>query len=116
MAITVNLLLWDGENWALSAGMQQSLERFHNKFCRAILGISMWEVSMYKVKKWSILARVCVPSMENIIYYRRLDWMRKIAIMSSNRNPRKFLNAWISSCPVGRTNLTTHDSFLNCKF
>ena len=113
MAITVNLLLWGSENWALSSNMQQKLERFHSKSCRAILGINMWEVSMYKVKNWTILARVGVPSMEKIIHYRRLAWMHKIAIMPSNRNPKKFLNAWISSKrPVGRPNITTRDSFL----
>ena len=51
--------------------------------------------------------------MEKIIHYRRLAWMHKIAIMPSNRNPKKFLNAWISSKrPVGRPNITTRDSFL----
>ena len=96
-----------------SSNMQQKLERFHSKSCRAILGINMWEVSMYKVKYWTILARVGVPSMEKIIHYRRLAWMHKIAIMPSNRNPKKFLNAWISSKrPVGRPNITTRDSFL----
>ena len=85
--------------------MQQKLERFHSKSCRAILGINMWEVSMYKVKNWTILARVGVPSMEKIIHYRRLAWMHKIAIMPSNRNPKKFLNAWNFcdfKCPNGK--------------
>ena len=67
--------------------MQQKLERFHSKSCRAILGINMCEVSMYKVKYWTILARV--GSLEKIIHYHRLAWMHKIAIMPSNRNTKK---------------------------
>jgi len=113
MAIPVNLLLWGSENWALSERMLSKLESFHTKCCRAILGISMWEVSMYRVKNIHILARLSLPSMGNLIHYRRLMWMRKIAIMPLNRNPRKFLNAWISTNrPVGRPNLTTRDSFV----
>ena len=68
---------------------------------------------MYRVKNIHILALLSLPSMENLIHYRRLMWMRKIAVMPLNRNPRKFLNAWISTNrPVGRPNLTTRDSFV----
>ena len=50
VAITVNLLLWGNECWALSSKMLKKLECFHSKCCRAKRGISMLEVSMYKVK------------------------------------------------------------------
>ena len=40
--------------------------------------------------------------------------MQKIAAMPITQYPRIFLNAWISStCPIGRPNLTTCQSFLN---
>ena len=114
MAIPINLLLWGSENWALSAQMLTKLESFHTKSCRAILGITMWEVSMYKVKNKYILSRLGVPSMKNIIHYRRLMWMQKIAAMPITRYPRIFLNAWVPlNRPVGRPNLTTRQSFLN---
>ena len=113
IAITVNLLLWGNECWALSTHMLKKLECFHSKCCRAILGISMWEVSMYKVKNIHILARLYMPTMESFIHFRRLVWIGKIASMPFTRNPRIFLNAWISNPrPTGRPNLTTRESFL----
>ena len=113
LAVPINLLLWGNENWALPERMLHKLESFHTKCCRAILGISMWEVSMYKVKNVHILARLNLPSMKKLLHYRRLLWIQKIATMPLNRNPRMFLNAWIlSNRPVGRPNLTTRDSFL----
>ena len=49
----------------------------------------------------------------NIIHYRRLDWIHKIATMHFNRNSKKYINVWISyKHPVGHMNLTTRDSFL----
>ena len=73
----------------------------------------MSEVSMYKVKNIYILARLNMPTMENFIHFRGLIWMGKIASMPLSRNPRIFLNAWISTPrPTGRPNLTTRESFL----
>ena len=94
--------------------MLVKLESFHTKCCREILGITMWEVSMYKVKNKYILRRLGVPSMKNFKHYRRLMWMEKIVAMPINCYPRVYLNAWVSSiCPVGRPHLTTCQSFLN---
>ena len=80
IAITVNLLLWGNECWALSSKMIKKLECLHSKCCRAILGKSMWEVSMYKVKNIYILARLQMPTMGNLIRYRRLVWMGKFPL------------------------------------
>ena len=111
--ICVNLLLWGFECWALSSHMLQKLECFHTKCCRAILGISMWEVSMYKVRNTNVLAQLTMPSMEEYIHHRRLTWLGKIASMPLTRNPRIFLNAWVAlPRPTGRPNLTTRESFL----
>ena len=85
------------KNWALPTSMQHTLESFHAKGCRAILGIIMQEVRMYKVRSWSILARVGVPTLENIIHYFRLDWMLKIVNMPPNCNPQKF---WMFGYPL----------------
>ena len=52
---------------------------------------------MYKVKNIYILARLDMPTMENFIHFHRLVWMGKIAAMPFSRNPRIFLNAWIST-------------------
>ena len=72
VAITVNLWLWGNECWALSSNMLRKLEFFHSKCCRAILGTSMWAVSMYKVRNIYVLTRLRMPPMENFIHYRRL--------------------------------------------
>jgi len=69
---------------------------------------------MCKIKNIYILARLWMPSMENFIYHRRLVYnMGKIVNIPFTRNPRLFLNAWISlPRPTGRPNLTIRESFL----
>ena len=68
---------------------------------------------MYKVKNIYIFAKLRMPTMENFIHYRRQIWMGKFASMPFSRNPRIFLNAWVSSPrPTGRPNLTIRESFL----
>ena len=68
---------------------------------------------LYKVKNIHVLARLQMSTMENFIHYRRLVWLGKIASMPFSRNPRIFLNAWMSSPrPTGRPNLTIRESFL----
>ena len=47
------------------------------------------------------------------MHYRRLVWMQKNTLIPITCTPRQFLNAWIANpFPVGRPNLTTHDSFV----
>ena len=68
---------------------------------------------MYKVKNIYIFARLRMHTMGNFIHYHRLVWMGKIASLPFSRNPRIFLNAWVSSPrPIGRPNLTICESFL----
>ena len=117
-SIVVNLLLWGCECWALRKEFENKLAVFHTKCCRAILGISMWEVAMFRVTNENVLRRVGIPPMEEIMHYRRLKWMEKIARMPVDRLPRKFLTAWTvspdgTSRPHGRRALTTRDSFLS---
>ena len=90
VAITVNLLLYGHVYWELFTHILHKLECFHSKCCRAILGISMWQVSMYKVRNIYILARLRMLTMENLIHFRRLVWMGKIVSMPFPRNPRIF--------------------------
>ena len=86
---------------------------FHSKCCQAILGITMWEVSMYKVTNSNVLARLHMPKIEHVIHWRRLDWMVKIASMASSRNQHTFINAWMTSPrTIGRPNLITRESFM----
>ena len=117
-SIVVNLLLWGCENWALRKEFERKLEVFHTKCCRSILGIDMYEVAMYRITNENVLRRVGIPPMCDIIHYRRLQWIEKIARMPLTRLPRKFLTAWAVSpdgCsrPHGRRILTTRDSFLD---
>ena len=92
-SLVVNLLLWVCENWALQEESLRKLQTFHTKCCRAMIGVSMWEVAMYSVTNENVLKYVGVPPMENIIHHRRLTWMGKIARMPFERFPRKFLAA-----------------------
>ena len=119
-SLVVNLLLWGCENWALREESLRKLQTFHTKCCRAMIGVSMWEVAMYSVTNENVLKYVGVPPMENIIHHRRLTWMGKIARMPFERFPRKFLAAWTVcpsgetySRPHGRRQKSTRDSFLD---
>ena len=118
-SLVVNLLLWGCENWALKEEPLRKLQTFHTKCCRAMIGVSMWEVSLLSVTNENVLRYVGIPPMENIIHYRRLIWMGKIARMPFKRFPRKFLAAWTNSPqeqtysrPHGRRQKSTRDIWI----
>ena len=74
----------------------------------------MWEVAMYSVTNENVLRRISLPPMDDVVHHRRLTWMGKLARMSTDNSPRKFLNAWADHPrPVGRLQFTTKDSYLN---
>ena len=92
----------------------RKLRVFHTRSCRSILGITMWEVAMYSVTNENVLRRISLPPLDDIVHHRRLTWMGKLARMSTENFPRKFLNAWADHPrPVGRRQFTTRDSYLN---
>ena len=92
----------------------RKLRVFHTRCCRSILGITMWEVAMYSVTNENVLRHISLPPMDDIVHYRRLTWMGKLARMSTENFPRKFLNAWADHPrSVGRRQYTTRDSYLN---
>ena len=65
-----------------------------------MIGVTMWEVADYSTANKNVLKHVVIPSMDDIVHYRRLVWMGKIARMPLDRFPRKFLAAW-TDCPIG---------------
>ena len=108
-----------GDNF-LHAESMRRLKVFHTKCCRSMIGVTTWEVADYSILNENVLKLVGIMSMEDIVHYRRLVWMGKIARMPLDRFPRKFLAAW-TDCPIGnsysrphgRRQLSTRDSFLS---
>ena len=42
-----------------------------------MIGVTMWEVADYSITNENVLKHVEIPSMEDIVHYRRLTWMGK---------------------------------------
>ena len=80
-SIIVNLLLWGCENLALQKEFENEISVFHTKCCKAIGGILLWEVAMYRVINENVLQQVEIPPMKEIMHYRWLERMEKIACM-----------------------------------
>ena len=72
LAIPVNLLLWGSETWALKETDWRSLQVFHTKAIRKILGISMTQVEHQRITNTQILRTFSIELICDIAYSRQL--------------------------------------------
>jgi hypothetical protein len=98
LALPVNTLLWGCESWAISAEAMRSLETFHTKSIRKILGVSMWNVQALRVTNEQVREEFNnMTTMENILKKRQLQWIGKLARLPEHRLPRQLMAAWIQN-------------------
>jgi hypothetical protein len=113
LAIPINLVLWGAESWAISEKSMEKLSVFHTRSIRAILGINIYQVQEHHITNESILERINLPNMENLVAKRQLRWLGKIARMDEKRLPLKMLSCWMQSTrPVRRPPTTNRNSLV----
>ena len=75
--------------------MTRRLEVFHHRSLRRILGINMRHVQELRISNERIRQHFQVPEMICYVQRRQLQWLFKIANMSSDRLPPRLLESWI---------------------
>lgn len=104
VAIIINTLLWGCESWPLTVANRRKLDVFHNRCCRRIMNLTIYDVmadhsftNAYVRKETGILP------LHSYLELRRARWLEKMSNMHSERIPRKLLGAWL---PHARRNST----------
>ena len=106
-AVVLSSLLYGSETWTVYQHQLRSLESFHMKSLRRILGVS-WKD---KVTNTLVLRRTKSVSVENIIYRSHLRWLGHVIRMDDSRLPKQFLYGELSkgSRTIGRQKLRFRD-------
>ena len=104
VAIIINILLWGCESWPLTASNRQKLEVFHNRCCRRILNVTIYDVMAdHTLKNEYVRRETGLLPLSSYLELRRTRWLEKLSHMHSERTPRKLLGAWL---PYARRNGT----------
>ena len=86
LAITVNILLWGCDSWALKRSQLDKISCFHKKCMRQLCGYTMFSVKEHHIK-----TKVCMEKTTNLkpietyITIRQLRFLTRIAEMPDNR-------------------------------
>ena len=104
LAIPLNLALLNGETWSGNKADLESLDVFHHKTIRKILGINMLQVKDERITNEKLRMRFNnIKSLSEIWRYRVLKFIGRVARQNPSALPRKFLSASIDNkIAVGR--------------
>jgi exonuclease III len=93
LAITVNILLWGCDSWALKTTQLSRLSTFHNKCVRQLCGYTMYNVKDYRIRTETCLEKTNLKPIETIITVRQLRFLSRIAQMDESRLTRQVMNS-----------------------
>jgi hypothetical protein len=93
-AIPMNLLLWGCKTWSIRQTLQNKMDVFMHRSIRRILDISMSQVRDEKIRN----DKICnifydIPTVENLIAARQLDFIGKTVRAQPDRPARIMLTA-----------------------
>ena len=113
-AITINLLLWRCESWALTRKNLKKFEVIHLRLLRKILGIRWSDVMDEKIKNSTVCRKFnIIGTIEEMIAKRRWKFIGRVISMSEEKIPARDLSAWCNlKRHVGRPNISTRFSLL----
>ena len=92
-ACVVSTLMYDSETWTTYARREKSLNSFHLRSIRRILGIT-WQD---RVSNTEVLSRANLPSMFTLLRQRRLRWLGHVYRMEDGRIPKDILYGKLAS-------------------
>ena len=94
--VVLAILLYGSETWVLKKKQIGSLEKFHNRCMRGILGITRGQQWEQRIKTSEIRGLVGLSeSMDDSIRQRRMRWLGHVARMGEERIPKKILFGWL---------------------
>ena len=67
LAITVNILLWGCDSWALKESQITRLSSFHNRSLRKLCGYTMYQVKDYRIRTEAWLKKTNLKPIETYI-------------------------------------------------
>ena len=95
-AITLNILLWGCENWAMRADLLSKLERFVNRQVRKLLHITMTQVKEEHITIKQLRERFHnLRSIQSMIDERKMKLLGKIICDDVTTIPRQLLIAFV---------------------
>eukprot|EP00957_Ditylum_brightwellii_P163034 12414826-Ditylum_brightwellii.AAC.1 len=114
MAISINLLLWGCETWAMKDSDWQFLQVFHTTSIRHIFNFNIADVQNQGITNSSLYTSFNIDPIENNVASRQLRWIGKIALMPKSHLPQKFINVWHKNPrPVGWSLTTIWHMYLH---
>jgi hypothetical protein len=104
---------WGCDSWAMTDKCKKKLRVFYHKSIRSILNINMHEVEALRITNEQVRKRFLhTPDIVDIIHYRQLKWIGKIARMNESRAPRRLMASWCDNPrKAGRPQVTYRNSF-----
>jgi hypothetical protein len=94
MAITVNILLWGCDTWALIKSQLMKLRSFHHKCVRQLCGTTtMFNVKEHKIKNEAYLKKTKLQPIDPLITVRQLRFLTRVAEMDESRLTRRVMSS-----------------------
>jgi hypothetical protein len=93
LAITVNILLWGCDLWALKQMQLAKLTSFHLKCLRSLFGYTMFSVKEYRIRNEVCMEKTKLKPIETYITIRQLRFLTRIAEMPKSRLTRQVVNS-----------------------
>jgi hypothetical protein len=97
MAFVVNTLLYGCDTWTIGAHDYEWLSSFQTKMW--LLNLSMHDVKAYRIKNETILERVGLSPMRQIIWTWQLHFLERIALMIDDCLPRMMIGSHVTCIP-----------------
>jgi hypothetical protein len=117
--LVLNLLLYECENWVLTAPLRQRLNTFHSRCVRAMASPQRTSFSSTNDQPAPFVKRPALApmytalgltSLDLVISNRKLRWAEHVRRLDWSRLPRKFLTSWVDAPRCrGRAHPYGHD-------
>ena len=98
-AVVLGVLLYAVETWPIKQRELHSLEVFHHRCLRTILGISRAQQIAQHISNEEVRGRMGMPvPLGDIISNCRLCWLGHLGRMCDSCLPKQFLFGWLPQC------------------
>ena len=95
-AVVLGVLLYAVETWPVKQREVRTLETFHHRCLRTLLGISRAMQISQHISNGEVRSRVGMPvTLADMISCRRLRWLGHVARMEDDRLPKRVLFGWL---------------------
>ena len=95
--LILNILLYGGESWSVTAAMLQRLRVFHARCLRGMCRVSRKHTWAHHISTAELERRLGVDSIDTYLHRRQLRWLGHMRRMDyAQRLPRRLLSSWVA--------------------